>query len=608
MYHIAKWWSHRNFVETGVFSMAARERRAKVWELQTQLYDTYGNPYINIPNMKAVLDQYHASGDITDYAYCVHNRDKYTQEDEDKANAEIARGVQRKALKAGEAKPEHIHIEIRLKEAKSLTALAKFLGVPEQWVVYVRENKDGEPETFDDKCVYLCHEREPDKTPYDYSEIVCTFDYAAMMAKYALRLKRKKKSKQSKAFRDEHINKIAAGEESVKDFIREFGYATYEDNKRRYDNAETHYMRTAYQGVGVRMTMLITGPSTVGKSPLAQVYACSLFPDIKNPREVFFSTGDNGATLQGYQGQPVIIWDDYRAVDFIQTFGRKVLFNSLFSLHPSPTDFNIKYGSVVLRHTFNIVTCIDDIDTFARELAGEYTDKMGNFHKGEEKQVLQVYKRIWGLSEVTEEEIRLMFNMGYCNPNSAQAYRQFETLAVMQNNMRALVEKYSPQLYSHIGRQMAPELASKYEEQMEKEKAKISDISQFDPADLPRRFSPDDLAEAAYAEAERRGQEEAEAELEQLDLLQQEHEAVAVARAEYEARRAAGEPVELVGDAVCSPQDYHMIDWIYVDSSEERARRFAEQQTELQRWTAAQAAKPPEQRLYDPTTDPMRQY
>lgn len=585
-----------------------KERRLKVWELQTQLYDQYGNLRINIDAMRQVLDTLRTQGEVVDYAYCVHNRDIYTQEDEDKAAAEIARGVQRKAIMAGDQKPEHIHIEIRTKNGHTLSALAKLLGVPEQWVVYVTENDEGEPATFDDKCAYLCHERHPDKAQYDYSEIVCTFDYADMMKRYALRKKRKRSGKQSKAFRDEHVNKIAAGEESVREFIREFGYATYEDNKRRYDNAETHFMQTAYMGEGIRLTMLITGPSTVGKTPLAKFYACSLFPDIKNPREVFFCTGDQGSTLQSYKGQPVIIWDDFRAIDFIQTFGRKVLFNSLFSVHPDPTDFNIKYGQTVLRHTVNLVTCIDDIDTFARELAGEYTDKMGNFHKGEEKQVLQVYKRIWGLSEVTEEEIRLAVNMGYYNSSGMEYYRQYQTLAVVQNRTRELAEKYSPALYSHIGREMLPELSEKYEEQLAKEKAKISDISQFDAADLPRRFSPDDLAEAAYAEAERRGQEEAEAELEQLDLLQQEHEAVAVARAEYEARRAAGEPVELVGDTVCSPQDYRMIDWIYVDSSEERARRFAEQQTELQRWTAAQAAKPPEQRLYDPTTDPNRQY
>lgn len=467
----------------------AREWRSRVWELQTQLYDTYGNPYINVQAMDALLWGLHKSGDIVDFAYCIHNRDWYTEEDERKAEAEIQAGSQRKAVKAGNMKPEHIHIPLRLKEARTASAVAKWLTVPLQWVVFVGENSEGEPATFDDKCAYLCHERQPDKAQYAYNEIICTFDYAEMMKKYVARQKRKRKGKESKVFRAEHVNKIAAGEESIREFIDTYGYATYEDNKRKYDNAETHYLRTSYQGAGIRLTMLITGPSTLGKTPLAEMYACSLFPDIQNPRDVYFTTGQDGTELQGYRGQPVIIWDDYRAIDFITGFSRKVLFNSLFALHPKPTDFNIKYGSTVLRHTVNIITCIDDLDTFTRELAGEYTDKWGQFHKSEERQVLQVYKRIWGLSEVTEDEIKLMFNMGYYTPGSMTAYKQFETFAVLQNNMRELAEKYGAGLYGQIGNKMFPELAERYKEERAKEADKITDPALIDPADLPRRIA-----------------------------------------------------------------------------------------------------------------------
>lgn len=469
--------------------MSKQERRAKVWELQTQLYDTYGNPYIDIQAMHTMLEQLHRSGEIVDFAYCIHNRDRYIEADEKKAEAEIKAGSQRKAVKAGDPKPEHIHIELRLRDGKTASALSKWLNVPMQWVVYVGVNDEGEPASFDDKCAYLCHERQPEKAPYDYNEIVCTFDYADLMKRYVERQKRKRKSKASKAFRDEHINKIAAGEESIREFIDTYGYATYEESKRRYDNAAAYYLRTTYQGAGIRLTMLITGPSTLGKTPLAKMYACSLFPDIQNPRDVYFSTGDEGSVLQGYSGQPVIIWDDYRAVDFITQFGRKVLFNSLFSLHPEPTDFNIKYGSTVLRHTVNIVTCIDSLDTFTRELAGEYTDRWGQFHKSEEQQVLQVYKRIWGLSEVTEDEIKLMFNMGYYTPGSMSAYKQFETFSVLQNNMRALAERYAPSLYSQIGGAMFPELAERYQDEKAKMAKQITDPALIDPADLPQRIA-----------------------------------------------------------------------------------------------------------------------
>ena len=134
--------------------------------------------------------------------------------------------------------------------------------------------------------------------------------YEAMLKKYMAAKARKARGKASRAFQEEHVNKIAAGEISIAEFIRQYGYAVYEANKTKYDHAEQYFLQTAYQGVGFRLTYLVTGSSTLGKTPLAKILACSLFPEIKNPREVYFCTGDKGATLQSYRGQPVIIWDD----------------------------------------------------------------------------------------------------------------------------------------------------------------------------------------------------------------------------------------------------------------------------------------------------------
>ena len=487
-----------------------KEQRAKVWELQTQLYDTYGNPYIDIDALKARLDELHKAGELPNYAYIIHDRDKYTQADEDEAAAAIARGSKRRAVKAGENKPEHIHVELQLKNARTLTALAKWLScptitIPPQWVVYVRENEAGEVQTFEDKCVYLCHERQPDKTPYRYDEIVCTFNYEDMVKAYARKMARKNKNKASRAFVDEHVNAIAAGKETITEFIQKFGYAEYEARKSKFDHAEQYYLQTSYQGVGFRLTYLITGPSTLGKTPLAKLLACSLFPEIKNPREVYFCTGDKGSTFQSYRGQPVIIWDDWRAAAFISHFGREVVFGSLFQVHPDPTDFNIKYGQTVLRHTVNIVTSTEGLDEFALALAGEYTDKFGSFHKGEEQQILQAYKRIWGLSEVTEAEITIMFNRGYYEgAASLDFYKQYQLVGRLQNKTRALVEKYAPALYGTVGQKMLPMVGEKYQAFAAMEAGKIADPELIDEADIPLPLPlPEDWEAAADAAEER---------------------------------------------------------------------------------------------------------
>lgn len=467
---------------------AAKEPRLKVYEIQTHVYDVYGKPYVNVIKLKPWLDGLRAQGVVREYAYIVHDRDKYTQADEDKAAAEIAQGIQRKAIKAGDSKPEHLHLVLQLTNAMTPSAFCKrYPEIQPNWLVYVRENVDGEAATFDDKAAYLCHERQPDKAPYGYDEIVCSFDYGALMKRYAKRMQRKNRGLALKAFRDEHVNKIAAGEETVAEFITANGYAVYEADKAKYDHAEQYYLSTAYRGAGFRLTYLVTGPSTTGKTPLAKLLACSLFPDIKNPRDVYFCVGDKGVMFDSYRGQPVIIWDDWRAVSFVSTFSRDVVFGSLFAVHPEPTQFNIKYGAATLRHTVNIVTTVESVDAFARSLAGEYTDRNGVQHTSEEQQILQAYKRIWGLSEVTEQEIALLFNSGYYRGNVAlEFYRQYEMAARLKNQTAQLVAKYDPVLYGVIGGKMLPQVKDRYDDFAARQAAKITDEGQIDDADIPQ--------------------------------------------------------------------------------------------------------------------------
>lgn len=466
------------------------DKRAKIWEIQTQLYDTYGQPYIDVDRLHSRLDELLKSGELANYAYVVHDRDRYTQEDEDTAAAEIANGSKRLPVKAGDTKPQHIHVELQLRNARTLSAVAKWLSAPDfpvplNWVVYVRENQAGEAQTFDDKCAYLCHERQPDKTPYRYDEIVCSFDYAEMMKRYVSRVVRKGRNAASKAFIDEHTNKISKGEETPTDIINTFGYAVYEQGRTKYDHAYEHFLATQYTGPKLRLTILVTGGSTLGKTPLAKMLAASMFPDIKNPREVYFSTGDTNCAFQSYRGQPVIIWDDWRAVDFVHNFGREKLFSGLFSIHPEPTDYNIKYGSTVLRHQVNIITTVEGKDEFIRALAGEYTDKYGTYHKSEAQQVIQAYKRVWAIFELSAEQIVMLLNAGYQEGAAPELYQQFIACCAVQNRTRAIAEKYDARLYGEIGGKMFPGLLTEYAGCQQREGKKITDAEKIDAADIP---------------------------------------------------------------------------------------------------------------------------
>jgi len=109
------------------------------------------------------------------------------------------------------------------------------------------------------------------------------------------------------------------------------------------------------------------------------------------------------------------------------------------------------------------------------------------FHKGEEQQILQAYKRIWGISEVTETEIVCQFNMGYYKGSGAALafYKQYETAMKIANRTQAIVEQYHPRLYGKVGAKMFPALGEKYREMEEREKAKISDPEQIKWDELP---------------------------------------------------------------------------------------------------------------------------
>lgn len=466
--------------------MRSTEPRRKVYEVQTQLYDTYGKAYIDVEAFKAKIESLAKSDDpskkpiIRLYAGVIHDRDTYTEEEVKHSD---------KVLNVGDPKPEHLHCAINLTNAMTASALCKLLEIDPRQLVYVRrrdDDDDQDNDTFRDKAIYLCHRRHPEKAQYEFSDIWCNFNYDEEFKRYEKSSVRKNKSKYSQAFIKEHLNKIYDGTESVRDIIREYGYDAYAYAKAKFDAAERDFEKRNYRPVPMRLTFLITGPSTVGKTPLAKLYACALFKDLQ-PNEAFYLASDpdnTSVTFQNYDGQPVIIYDDWRAGSFMHAFGRERLFNSLFAVYPEPSAFNIKYGSVVLRHNINIITTIEDPDVFIKGIAGEYRDRFGDYHQSEANQVLQAYKRVWSITRISEEEILIQINAGYLTGASLDYYKQYLSLCQIKNNVMELVKKYSPALYGEIGNAKYPDLIEETHKQIDKSAGKITDSSQIDPADL----------------------------------------------------------------------------------------------------------------------------
>lgn len=88
-----------------------------------------------------------------DYALILHDKDRFTEEDE-KKNPEH---------KAGTIKKAHYHVILRFPHHKWNTALSNELGIDENYIQEVKQ--------FNNALMYLIHYNDTDKTQYDISDV-----------------------------------------------------------------------------------------------------------------------------------------------------------------------------------------------------------------------------------------------------------------------------------------------------------------------------------------------------------------------------------------------------------------------------------------------------
>ena len=126
----------------------------------------------------------------------------------------------------------------------------------------------------------------------------------------------------------------------------------------------------------------------IGKTIAARTLAVSLlapeYPDVDfskmdddelEERGYIFWAGGDKVALQQYDGQKVIIWDDYRAYDLIKTFGGVSRFFDAWDTRPKPTSIHILYDDVRLKNSYNIVTGTQTYTEFINELSVEFVEK-----------------------------------------------------------------------------------------------------------------------------------------------------------------------------------------------------------------------------------------
>ncbi len=333
--------------------------------------DKDGNPVdygLNEEKIKFALS--HKS--IKKHAYILHNKDPYV-----KNTAKH---------KKGELKAPHYHVVIQSDTPLDVETIAKWFCIEPQ---YIKKAKGSG--AFLDCVEYLTHETDKEqsvgKYRYPDEEVIANFDFRAELDERKTKIE-KYGSIISK--KEQYRYDVLYNGKSLKSVMSEdkLGYMRDLDKLKKLRLEYISNMPTPE----TRMNLYVSGSGGSGKGVISRAIARSLYPDLPDD-EAFFEVGAPGSAFEGYDGQPVLIWNDRRAYDLLNELnGRGNVFN-VFDTHPSRQRQNVKYSSINLANKVNIVNSVENYIHFLDGLSGEYHDKDGNLHESEMSEKIQAYRR-----------------------------------------------------------------------------------------------------------------------------------------------------------------------------------------------------------------------
>ena len=441
-------------------------------------------------------------------------------------------------------KPKHVHIVLSCPSQIELQSVAKWFGIPENFVDVPKGRG-----AFLDCVEYLTHEstkeQESGKHRYDDAEVFANFDFRAELTVRAQRQARYGYSTANRmSATDEMKLRVMLDGWTMKQ-CRDSDPLVYIKVRDTLPKLRLDYLLDQ-PPCPFRMNIYVDGNGGLGKGALCEYIAQALFPEVEKP---FFAVGnDVRVAFDGYDGEPVIIWDDYRAAQFIKNFGRGGVFN-IFDTHPRQQAQQAKNSRVVLTNAVNIVNSVEPYMKFMDSLAGEYKDRDGIQHVAEDKN--QAYRRFPLIMCVRERDFDVLFNRGFVDKDS-HAYQQYDRYECVRGSLKQVITQLDGKAKSHVLADMTRPALDCYNMLAENHDNKISD-----PDLIPDEFigygtlvEPADMAE--------------EEEIRKLNHL----------------FRFADEYVKRFGDTADMPEFYYnamrMFDW-----NEPNSRRYFDNNIDL---------------------------
>ena len=393
---------------------------------------------------------------IRRWAYICHDKDVYSALDEEQNPEHIK----------GETKPRHWHIVIEMGTNQAeIGTIAKWFGIAENFV-NVAKGKGA----FLDCVQYLTHEGEKQqqlgKRLYEDSEVKAKegFDFRRELDE---RAERKARYGVDLSDKDALRNEILYHGMTLREAM-EKEPLLYQDDFSYLEKCRLKYITTVSKMPKARINYYVQGRGGIGKGLISKAIARALIDKTgyMQDDDIFFEVGADKTSFEGYDGQPVIIWNDCRAFTLLQKLGgRENVFN-VFDLFPPDIRQNIKYGSVRLTNIINIVNSVQDYKEFLDGLAGEYKTKDGTLQSAEDKG--QSYRRFPFFLVLHEEDYEFGMNKGVFN--GSREYEQYMIYKGFRGNMQRIAERCGDNvtLYNLISRKAVEPVTKKHEELAEK--------------------------------------------------------------------------------------------------------------------------------------------
>ena len=338
-----------------------------------------------------------------------------------------------KAAIANSYKPRHWHLVLRTDRAMPIETIAKWFGIEPQYIEVPKGRG-----AFLDCVAYLTHEGEKQQAEGKYlypdSEVKANFDFRERLDNRDLR-----NSKYDRELTDKqwYRNEVLSGNLRPKDMMRDKKLITYyTDDAEALDKMRRKYLAEIAPMPDTRLNYYVCGAhGGIGKGLASYALARSLYPDIEDDDDLFFTVGGEKTSFDDYDGQPIIIWNDIRPIALLKIFGdRGQLFDSL-DMHPKRKREHIKYGKIVLTNEVNIFNSVIPYSEFLDGLAGEYKDRDGNCVRSEMSAKEQAYRRFPIIIPVSENDFEILLNKGVLGQGTYTEYFHHKRIVA---NLKAL--------------------------------------------------------------------------------------------------------------------------------------------------------------------------